>query len=72
MQMIPPPADHSLLDVRCRSLRSIIFKLNNGLVEASQLAKEKTFLSHLLEWFNFEEWGLEGQVLTLLSQLSEV
>lgn len=50
----------------------MVFKLKNGILEASELAKEKGFLAHLLEWFNFEEWAMESQVLNLLSQLSEV
>ena len=50
----------------------MVFKLNSGLLKCSELAKEREFLAHLLEWFNFEEWALESQVLTLLSQLSKV
>ena len=34
--------------------------------------KETSFLASLLEWFNFEEWALESQVLGLLSELSQV
>ena len=68
----PTTPDHPLLDVRCRSLRSIVFKLGNGLLELSELVGERGFLAHLLEWFNCEEWALEAQVLTLLSQLSQV
>lgn len=69
---LPLLLDHPLLDIRCRSLRSIVFKLSNDLLSSSDLVGEKEFLAHLLEWFNFEEWALESQVLTLLSQLSEV
>lgn len=49
-----------------------MFKLNNGLLAASDLANERDFLAHLLEWFNFEEWAMETQVLMLLTQLSQV
>ena len=41
-------------------------------MSSADLVNEKQFLAHLLEWFNFEEWALESQVLILLSQLSEV
>ena len=64
--------DHPLLDVRSRSLRSIVFKLSTGLLHASDLMHERDFLAHLLEWFNFEEVTMEGQVLSLISQLTEV
>lgn len=60
------------MDVRSRSLRSVVFKLSTGLLHASDLLHERDFLAHLLEWFNFEEVAMEGQVLSLISQLTEV
>ena len=65
-------AGHPLLEVRSRSLRSIVFKLGNGLISYSELVGEKEFLAHLLEWFNYDEWVLESQVLTLIQQLAQV
>ena len=53
-------------------MRSVLFKLSSGLLSPSELVHERQFLVHLLEWFNFEEWPLEGQVLGLLAQLAEV
>ena len=61
-----------MLDVRTRALQSIVFKLNNHLLSPSELVHEKAFLAGLLEWFNFEEWVLESQVLGLVEQLAEV
>ena len=42
------------------------------MIKPSDLINEKDFLMHLLEWFNFEDWAMESQVLGLLCQLSEV
>ena len=64
--------DHPLLEVRSRTLQSVVFKLNNGLISPADLVHEKAFLAGLLEWFNFEEWALESQVLGLIAQLVEV
>jgi hypothetical protein len=58
--------------VRSRTLRSIVFKLSNGLLSYSELAEEREFLAGLLEWFNQQEWIMESQVLTLLQQLAKV
>ena len=60
------------MEVRSRSLRSIVFKLGNGFISYSDLVNEKEFLVHLLEWFNHDEWVLESQVLTLIQQLAQV
>ena len=69
-----PPArvDHPLCDVRSRSLRSVSFKLSHGLVSVEELASKREFLVGLLEWFNFEGWTCETQVLGLLLQLTQV
>lgn len=65
-------AGHPLAEVRSRSLRSIVFKLSNGLLSYSQLAEEREFLAGLLEWFNQHEWTMESHVFTLLHQLAKV
>ena len=67
-----PCAGHPLAEVRSRSLRSIVFKLSNGLLSYSELAEEREFLAGLLEWFNQEEWMMESHVLTLLQHLAKV
>ena len=64
--------DHPLLDIRSRSLRSVSFKLSTGLLHIADMVHERDFLSHLLEWFNFEEVVMEAQALSLISQVAEV
>lgn len=68
----PPTPDHPLMEVRSRSLRSLSLKLRSGLLAMESLVHEETFLSHLLNWFNFPEWGSGYQVLGLLETLAEV
>ena len=46
---------HSLLDIRERALASLAFKLDNGLLNASDVGRNLPILRALLEWFNFEE-----------------
>lgn len=65
-------AGHPLLEVRTRSLRSLSLKLRSGLVSAKSLVHEQVFLSSLLKWFNFPEWGSEQLPLGLLDLLAEV
>ena len=64
--------DHPLLDVRSRALKSIKFKLNNNIISFADIIHERNFLIHLMEWFNFDEWNYEHQVLELLTELSLV
>ena len=64
--------DHPLLEVRSRCLQGVAFKLKNSIINVSDLVHERAFLAGLLEWFNFEEWALESQVLGLITQLAEV
>lgn len=60
--------DHPLSEVRGRSLRNILFKLENNLISLSQLVCDK-FLRHLLEWFNHPECSHESHVLELIDKL---
>lgn len=64
--------DHPLVDVRSRALRSIKFKITNGLLSVSQLANERRFLIHLMEWFNYNTWIHEELALDLLRDATEV
>ena len=72
LHVFVPLPDHPLLDVRSRALKSLVFKLQSSLLTTADLVQEQTLLVHLLEWFNFKEWACEAQVLSLLSELSEV
>lgn len=65
-------ADHPLLEVRSRSLRSVSLKLRGGLLAVESLMHEEAFLSHLLQWFNFPEWGSEQLPLGLIEMMAEV
>ena len=49
-----------------------MFKLSNNLLSISDLVHERGFLAHLLEWFNFDEWAMESQALSLIAQLAQV
>ena len=60
--------DHPLSEVRGRSLRNILFKVQNNLISVSELVSDK-FLRHLLEWFNHPECSHESHVLELIDKL---
>ena len=64
--------DSPLRDVRWRAIKSIVFKLSYRVLAPRDLVRDRTFHRHLLEWFNFDEWGCESLVLNLLKQLTEV
>lgn len=59
-------------DVRWRAMKSIVFKLSYRAVSLGDLVRDRTFHRHLLEWFNFSDWGCESLVLDLLRQLTPV
>jgi len=60
--------DHPLSEVRGRSLRNILFKLQNELISLSELVCED-LLRYLLEWFNYPECSHESHVLELIDKL---
>ena len=62
---------HSLLDIRERALASLAFKLDNGLLVASDVGRHLPILRALLEWFNFEDTGEKGKdVLEMLRRIA--
>jgi|TARA_B110000967_G_scaffold158104_2_gene163374 hypothetical protein len=62
---------HSLLDIRERALASLGFKLDNGLLDASDVGKNLPILRALLEWFNFEDTGTNSlDVIELLRRVA--
>lgn len=61
---------HSLPEVRCRALRSLISKLDHGLIHESNLVPERSFIVKFLEWFNFDSTPMSEDVLQLLRRLS--
>lgn len=63
---------HPLLEVRCRSLRSLRLKMDHGLLRLTDAAEEEFLLRQLLEWFNKEGCQKEEDVLGLLTELAQV
>ena len=62
---------HSLLDIRERALASLAFKLDNGLLGASDVGRHLPILRALLEWFNFEDTGEKGKdVIEMLRRIA--
>eukprot|EP00079_Xenopus_tropicalis_P012567 XP_002939666.2 PREDICTED: rotatin [Xenopus tropicalis] len=60
---------HQLVEIRERALKNILCKLDHNLVSLVDLAQEKTFFLHLLEWFNFPAVPMKADVLHLLNKL---
>ncbi|KAK1172118.1 hypothetical protein AOXY_G4615 [Acipenser oxyrinchus oxyrinchus] len=60
---------HQLVEIRERALRNIICKLDHGLISVPDLVQEKMLFVCLLEWFNFPEVPMQGEVLELLCHL---
>uniref|UniRef100_A0A5F9CC21 Rotatin n=1 Tax=Oryctolagus cuniculus TaxID=9986 RepID=A0A5F9CC21_RABIT len=62
---------HQLAEIRERALRSILCKVEHGLVGYADLVHERLLFLHLLEWFNFPAVPLRAEVLSLLGRLVE-
>ncbi|KAJ8413437.1 hypothetical protein AAFF_G00094330 [Aldrovandia affinis] len=62
---------HRLVEIRVRALKNITCKLDHGLVSVPDLVQEKMLFVRLLEWFNFPEVPMQGEVLELLSTLAK-
>ncbi|XP_041100372.1 rotatin isoform X3 [Polyodon spathula] len=60
---------HQLVEIRERALRNIMCKLDHGLISVPDLVQEKKLFVCLLEWFNFPEVPMQGEVLELLCRL---
>lgn len=63
---------HSLVEIRVRSLRNIVSKLQLGLVTPADLVQERQLFINLLHWFNFPEVPLQEEVLQLINTLATV
>ncbi|TSK98361.1 Rotatin [Bagarius yarrelli] len=61
---------HSLVEIRVRSLRNIVSKLQLSLVSPSDLVQERQLFINLLHWFNYPEVPLQEEVLQLLNTLA--
>ncbi|KAI1889059.1 hypothetical protein AGOR_G00175160 [Albula goreensis] len=62
---------HRLVEIRVRALKNIQCKLDHGLLSVPDLVQEKMLFVCLLEWFNFPEVPMQGDVLELLSTLAK-
>uniref|UniRef100_A0A7M4EGZ4 Rotatin n=1 Tax=Crocodylus porosus TaxID=8502 RepID=A0A7M4EGZ4_CROPO len=60
---------HPLAEIRERSLKNILCKLDHQLISYADLVQEKLLFLHLLEWFNFPLVPMKEEVLNLLSNL---
>ncbi|XP_029446758.1 rotatin isoform X2 [Rhinatrema bivittatum] len=60
---------HQLAEIRERTLKNILCKLDHNLISNVDLAQEKLVFVHLLEWFNFPTVPMKEEVLNLLNRL---
>lgn len=63
---------HSLVEIRVRSLRNIVSKLQLSLISPSDLVQERQLFINLLHWFNFPEVPLQEDMLGLINMLATV
>ncbi|NXK37958.1 RTTN protein, partial [Piprites chloris] len=60
---------HELTEIRERSLKTILFKLDHNLISYADLVHEKALFRNLLEWFNFPVVPIKEEVLNFVSSL---
>ncbi|NXO57865.1 RTTN protein, partial [Aramus guarauna] len=60
---------HELAEIRERSLKTILFKLDHNLISYADLVHEKVLFLNLLEWFNFPVVSMKEEVLNLVNNL---
>ncbi|NWY56842.1 RTTN protein, partial [Chionis minor] len=60
---------HELAEIRERSLKTILFKLNHNLISYGDLVFEKVLFLNLLEWFNFPVVPMKEEVLNFVNNL---
>uniref|UniRef100_A0A803W180 Rotatin n=1 Tax=Ficedula albicollis TaxID=59894 RepID=A0A803W180_FICAL len=62
-------AGHELTEIRERSLKTILFKLDHNLISYADLVHEKALFRNLLEWFNFPVVPIKEEVLNFVNSL---
>ncbi|KAF2975569.1 hypothetical protein EK904_012356 [Melospiza melodia maxima] len=62
-------AGHELTEIRERSLKAILFKLDHNLISYADLVHEKALFRNLLEWFNFPVVPIKEEVLNFVNSL---
>ncbi|KFQ35147.1 Rotatin, partial [Merops nubicus] len=60
---------HELAEIRERSLKAILFKLEHNLISYADLIHEKVLFRNLLEWFNFPVVPIKEEVLNFVNSL---
>ncbi|NWS60195.1 RTTN protein, partial [Chunga burmeisteri] len=60
---------HELVEIRERSLKTILFKLDHNLISYADLVHEKVLFRNLLEWFNFPVVPMKEEVLNFVNSL---
>ncbi|NWW85567.1 RTTN protein, partial [Rhynochetos jubatus] len=60
---------HELTEIRERSLKTILFKLDHNLISYADLVHEKVLFLNLLEWFNFPVVPMKEEVLNFVDNL---
>ncbi|KAM9575704.1 rotatin isoform 3-T3 [Guaruba guarouba] len=60
---------HELAEIRERSLKTILFKLDHNLISYADLVHEKMLFVNLLEWFNFPVIPIKEEVLNFVNSL---
>ncbi|NXB38950.1 RTTN protein, partial [Eulacestoma nigropectus] len=60
---------HELTEIRERSLKTILFKLEHNLISYADLVHEKALFRNLLEWFNFPVVPVKEEVLNFVNSL---
>ncbi|NXD84645.1 RTTN protein, partial [Halcyon senegalensis] len=62
-------AGHELAEIRERSLKTLLFKLDHNLISYADLVHEKVLFRNLLEWFNFPLVPIKEEVLNFVNSL---
>ncbi|XP_064006375.1 rotatin [Pogoniulus pusillus] len=60
---------HELAEIRERSLKTLLFKLEHDLISYADLVHEKMLCCSLLEWFNFPVVPIKEEVLSFVHSL---
>ncbi|NXA33543.1 RTTN protein, partial [Eudromia elegans] len=60
---------HELAEIRERSLKNILFKLDHNLIAYADLVHEKLLFLNLLEWFNFPVVPMKEEILNFVDNL---
>lgn len=63
---------HELAEIRERSLKTILFKLDHNLISYADLVHEKVLFCNLLEWFNFPVVPMKEEILNFVNILIKV